>query len=113
MAGKETSFETKENPERQLARLLKERGVEDAEVRELLDTWTREQVKQVEQSDDYPLEQIQFNLRRARLYFEAGLVDAAFEDFEDARTQAWNEQREELYQAIVKEIAELRKSLEK
>lgn len=81
----EPTFENKENSEQQLIRLLKEKGIEDPEVRNLLDSWTREQEKQVEQSDDYEFEQIQFNLRRARLYFEAGFVENAFENFEDAR----------------------------
>lgn len=110
---KEPTFENEESPEQQLVWLLKEKGVEDPEARKFLDNWTREQEKLVEQSDDYHLEQIQFNLRRARLYFEAGYVDEAFENFEAARTYAWNEQRDELYQAIMKEIDEIENSIEK
>lgn len=109
---KEPKFENNENPEQQLVRLLKEKGVEDPEARNFLDSWTRKQEKQVEQSDDYNLEQIHFNLRRARLYFEAGYVDEAFENFEDARTQALNEQRDELYQAIMKEMDQVEDSTE-
>ncbi|MFH1194018.1 MAG: hypothetical protein V1661_03425 [bacterium] len=113
MIEKELKFENKENIEQQLIRLLKERGAEDSEAKECLDNWTREQEKQVELSDDYHLEQIQFNLRRARLYFKAEYIDEAFENFEDARIQARNEQRDELYQAIMKEIDELEDSMEK
>ncbi|MDZ7586284.1 MAG: hypothetical protein U0946_00900 [Patescibacteria group bacterium] len=109
---KEPTFENEEGPEQQLVRLLKEKGVEDPEARNFLDIWTREQEKLVEQSDDYHFEQIQFNLRRARLYFEAGYVDEAFENFEAARTQAWNEQRNELYQAIMKEMYQVEDSME-
>ena len=79
---KEPTSENEESPEQQLVRLLKEKGVEDPEARNLLINWTLEQEKQVEQSDDYHLEQIQFNLRRARLYFAAGYVDEAFENLE-------------------------------
>lgn len=113
MTEKIPTFENEESPEQQLIRLLKEKGAGDLETRESLDNWTREQEKRVEQSDDYHLEQIQFNFRRARLYFEAGYVDEAFENFEAARMQAWNEQREELYQAIIKKMDELEHSIEK
>lgn len=92
--------------------LLKEKGAEDPEVRKSLDIWTREQEKQVKQSGDYHLEQIQFNLRRARLYFEAGYIGEAFENFEAARMQAYNEQRDELYQAIIEEMDRIEDSLE-
>jgi len=104
---KESKFEFNEKPEQKLARLLKEKGEENPEARDLLDRWTREQEKQVEQSDNYPLAQIYFNLRRARLYFEAGYVNDAFENFEAARTQAWNYKNNELYQTIMKEMDEL------
>lgn len=107
----EPTFENKESPEQQLIKLLKEKGVEDLEAKEFLDNWTREQEKLVEQSDDYHFEQIQFNLRRARLYFKAGYIDEAFENFEAARTYAWNEQRDELYQAIMKEMDQIENSI--
>ncbi len=103
----EPKFESRESAEQKLVRLLKDKGVHDPEANEFLDKWTREQEMTIEQAEDYPLEQIQFNLRRARLYFKAGYVDEALEDFEDARTQAWNEQRTELYEAIMKEIDKL------
>ena len=112
MMEKEQKFETKENPEQQLVRLLKEKRTEDPETKEFLDSWTREQEQMVEKSTD-PEAPIQFNLRRARLYFEAGYVEEAFENFESARMQAWNEQRNELYQAIMKEMDELEDSIEK
>ena len=108
---KEPTFEHNENPEQQLVWLLKEKGVQDPEAREFLDKWTREQEKRVEESQD-PEAAIQFNLKRARLYLEAGYVEEAFENFEAARTQAWNEQRNELYQAIMKEMDQIEKSME-
>ncbi len=115
MTEKELTFETKESPEQQLVRLLKEKGVEDPEAREFLDIWTREQEKQVEQStgEEYHIAQIQFNLKRARLYFEGGFVEEAFKNFEAARMQAWNEQKDELYQAIMKEMDQVEDSIEK
>ena len=103
----ESGFENIESAEQRLTRLLKEKGVEDPEVRELLDKWTREEEARVEQSDDYHLEQISFNLKRARLYFAAGYVDEAIENFEAAQIQAWNEQKSDLYQEITDEIEKL------
>ncbi|MCK4354837.1 hypothetical protein KAW43_00580 [Candidatus Parcubacteria bacterium] len=104
-------FKKEEEPEQKLIRLLKEKGVEDPEARKLLLSWTIEQEKQVEKSDD-PEAPIQFNLRRARLYFDAGYRKAADENFEAARTQAWNENKKKLYQAIMKEMDEIENSIE-
>ena len=112
MIGKEPTFENKETPEQQLAQLLKEKGAEDSETKSLLLSWTLEQERLVDQSADRLEAAIQFNLRRARLYFEAGYLEEAFENFDDAADQARNEQRSELYQEIVNEIAKLEKSLE-
>lgn len=106
---KEPTFENKESPEQQLVRLLKEKGAGDPETSEFLDIWTREQEKQVEQStgEDYHIAQIQFNLKRARLYLEAGYREEALENFEAAKMQAWNEQRDELFQTIMKELDQI------
>lgn len=112
---RDPTCENKESTEQQLVRLLKEKGVEHPEARKFLDIWTREQEKQVEQStgEEYHIAQIQFNLKRARLYFEAGYVEEAFENFEAALTQAWNEKRDDLYNEIMKEMDKLEGSIEK
>ena len=106
------SFENKESAEQRLARLLKEKGVEDPEARDLLDAWTREQEKRVEEGND-PAAKIEFNLKRARLYFEAGYAEEALENFKAARMQAWNENREKLYEAIMTEMDMLESGLKK
>lgn len=93
--------------EKHLAGLLKEKGVENPEVRRLLDSWTREQESEVKKSGDPATAAIELNLRKARLYFAAGYRGEALESFEAARMQARNENREELYQAIVAEMDEL------
>ena len=105
------SFENKESAEQRLIRLLKEKGAEDPEAKSLLDTWTREQEEQVEKENN-PNGAIELNLRWARLYFEAGYADEAFENFEAARMQAWNENKQELYQAIMAEMDKLESGLE-
>jgi len=90
--------------EKRLAELLKERGAEDPEVRRLLDSWIREQESEVKKSSDPATAAIELNLRKARLYFAAEYRDESLESFEAARTQAFNEGREELYQAIMAEM---------
>ena len=105
------SFENKESTEQQLIRLLKERGSEDLVAKSLLDTWTREQERQVEKENNSG-GAIELNLRRARLYFEAGYVDEALENFEAARMQARNENKQEVYQAIMAEMDKLESDLE-
>jgi hypothetical protein len=112
MIGKEPAFENREDSEQQLARLLKEKGVEDQETREMLRNWTLEQEKIVDESADRFTASIQFNVKRARLYFDAGFLDESFESFEDAATQALNEQRFDLYQEIINEMDVKEKSLE-
>lgn len=101
-----SSFENKESVEQRLVSLLKEKGVEDPETKNLLDMWTRELEERVEKENN-PVATIELNLKRARLYFKAGYIDESFENFEAARTQAWNEGREELYQMIMAEMDKL------
>ncbi len=52
---------------------------------------------------------IQFELKRARLYLEAGLEEYALESFEDAKILAWNLHKDELYNAIEEEMSEAEK----
>lgn len=85
------SFEKPETLGRRLIRLLKEYGLDDPRAKEALLEWTLEREKEVEQSDDYRTAQIELNLKRAQLYFEAGLFDMAFENFDGAMMQAWKE----------------------
>ncbi len=100
-------FKDKENAERHLIQVLEEKGVENPEARSLLDGWTREQEGRVKKSSDPATAAIELNLRRARLYFAAGYADEALESFETARMQTRNENREELYQAIMAEMNKL------
>ncbi|MFH0815097.1 MAG: hypothetical protein V1902_03435 [Candidatus Falkowbacteria bacterium] len=90
-----------------LVRLLREKGADNPEAQKLLQDWVIKEEKQVETAIDYPTELIQSNLRRARLYFTAGFVDEAMESFEAARTQAFNERRDELLQEIMNEMEKI------
>ena len=82
-----------------LVKLLREKGPEDPEVCAILQLWTRQQEKIVEAANTSEAA-IQFNLRRARLYFEAGYKDEAWKNFEAAHTQAYQEGMDELMHAI-------------
>ena len=79
---------------------LKSKGVEDSEVFELLQRWTEQEENKTETSEAA----IELNRVRARLYVEAGYVQEGLDVLEDARMQAWNEQRIELYNDIMTEM---------
>lgn len=111
MTDKFPTFE-QETIEKRLVKLLKEKGPEDPEAFSLLTSWIVEQEQQVERSGN-PEAAIQFNLRRARLYFDAGYIDESLENYEAAQTQAWNEGRDELYQKITDEIQKQGEVLER
>lgn len=104
-------FEKKESPEEVVIKLLKEKGVENEEAREALIKWTIDQEKAVELSS-IPEAPILLNVNRARLYFKAGYFESAFENFEDAAEQAYQERKDDLCRQIEKEAEELRESLE-
>ena len=104
MSINEPKFETPETTEQKLLRLLKDKTLTAPETLTAFNQWLSEQEKLVEQADDYVLAQIELNLKRARLYLSAGYIDEALADFEDARCQAWNEQRDELYGEIMREM---------
>jgi len=102
---KEPVYENEKIDEQRLIQLLKEKGPKNPEAKDLLVRWTIEQEKRVEELKD-PEEPIRHNLRRARLYFDAGFTEEALENFEAARTQALNEERGELYWEITDEMVE-------
>ena len=97
------TFENPETGEQRLKWLLKEKP-KTSETRKALENWTIDQEQQVENT---PIAVIEFNLRRGRLYLAAGYKDEALENFEAAREQAFNERRDELYNAIEEEMYRL------
>jgi len=100
---KSPSPEKSEISDQELINALKSKGVEDPEVHRLLQQWTEQGEKKVVN----PENAIKFNQRRARLYLEAGYVQEGLEVLESARIQAWNEQREELFNQIMAEMDEI------
>lgn len=76
--------------ERTLIKKLREKGVSDSETRELLEAWTIEQ-EAVANQKNTPRANIEFNLKRAKIYLAAGYADAAWENLECVYEQAENE----------------------
>ena len=106
---KEPIFENKETPEQQLVRLLKEKGPEGPEYKELLNDWLKkEELKVRELEDEFAAMELnlKISLKCARIYFEAGYLDDAYENFEAARMQAHHSGMKDLYDAIMKEMDE-------
>jgi len=92
--------------EKELIRSLREKGPADSDTKKMLSDWIDAEEKRVENSAD-PIAAILLNLRRARLYYDAGFLEEAWENFESARRQAWNENHDELSEKIGKEMDSL------
>jgi len=77
-----------ENFEGRIAELIREKGLNDPEVRELITQWTMRRETVVGRNR---VDAIQFNIDRANVFLAAGEVDTALEDLFDA---AWNADNE-------------------
>ena len=82
-------------------RRMRESGKDDPEAKELLVKWTIQEEEKVPNMPEGPIEH---NLKRARLYYEAGYHDEALENFDAALYQAEQEVLEDLRQKIENEI---------
>ncbi len=115
MLGHESPFETQEmleqKQEQQLALLLKEKGLDDPEAHTALNEWIAQQEQWADNSENSLDARIEVDLRTARLYLKAGLLDDVWDNFEYAKAQAWSRhnlrERDSLYQAIVKEVEQI------
>lgn len=84
-------FSNQESVSREvLVEVLKERGLDDIETREMLIRWTEEQERIVEQEGTREA-QLNFEIQRAELYLDAGFVDDGRQALEDALTIAVQE----------------------
>ena len=91
-----------------LIKALAEKGLSDPETQEMLTRWTEEQEKYVE-SQPRPDAEIKFNIDRADLYIALNDVTGALECLEDARVQASQESRDDLYNQICDKMDEIEK----
>lgn len=88
--------------------MLKLKNKEDLEVFYLFYDWQAQEEDKLPKTSEASIE---FNLRKARLFAEAGLIEEAFDEFNGVRMQAWNEGREDLYNQIMAEMDELEAKL--
>ncbi len=86
--------------------LIKECGLNDPAVMELVQAWTTQQEEQVT-SEDTPAATIRLNIERADLYIAAGDKQGALEVLDDARFQAQQESEDDLYRAIEERMSEI------
>jgi len=85
---------------------LRNIGLDSAEVRVMLDKWTEQEEKLVGPN---PEDSILFNMKRAAIYAQAGYIDEALDNLDDATLQAVNEGRGELIEEIKKQVRNLGK----
>ncbi len=91
--------ENSEISEKDLVAALK-KGAEDFDSRKLFEDWTRQEEAKVKE----PIDAIQFNRKRGRVYAQAGYMDEAVESLEDALDQAFYEGRDDMVIEIGTEI---------
>lgn len=112
---KESNFEQRSGKEswRDVAKLLKERGIknsealqQDTEALQLFNSWRTNRENELKISEPITVQTL-LNVELGRIYFAAEIFDAAEESFYAARTQADQENQTELLEQIQKEMDEL------
>lgn len=93
----------------EIVEMLKTKGLDDPEVKELVIKWTMEQETLATQVGTVEAS-ITFNIDRSDLYLAVGDIDGALEALEDARLQAHSEGQMELYNQIMTKMDEIEKS---
>lgn len=87
-----------------VSNLLKERGFENPEAKDLLNKWLDENQKKVEESS---ITNLEFNIAWAELYRDAGVKEAALEAFDQVAELARQEGNDEALRRIKEEITKL------
>jgi len=101
--------------ELKLIKALKETGPENPETKEALITWTKqgedraavEQREAETRGENIHRSNIEFSLRRARLYRAAGFMDEAWDHLEDARREALQADQTDLYEEAMRIMDEM------
>lgn len=86
--------------------MLRTNGFKHSETRDMVIRWTEQQEALVEK-ENTSRAGIVFNIERADLYTAAGDIDGALDCLEDARLQAHQENEEELYNQIMRKMADI------
>lgn len=93
--------------EKELIRLLRERGMSDPEVIARLNEFIDAQERRIDASPHDSETHIRLLFQRALLYHEAGLRKISAQEFDETLELAWQERRDDLYHEIKKEIVTL------
>jgi hypothetical protein len=96
-----------EHAEQQLIQKLKE-NPDSPETKADFIKWCEEQESLVNESiDPDRIAPIQFNIKRGRIFFLAELYEEAFENFDDARQQAYQQNQLKLVTEIESEMDQM------
>lgn len=90
---------------KELVKGLREKGIEDGEVREALNAWTIEQEEKVEAAGGAAEARIGFEIARAKLYVEGDYIEEALDTLYEALYVVQQEGRNEFEEKLRKEIA--------
>jgi len=83
---------------------LRSGGIEDSEVNKKLIEWTIKQEERVESAGRTVEARVNFEIEKAKLYFEGGYIDEAFETLDAVLYVAEQENRNDLIEIISDEI---------
>ena len=86
---------------------LRSGGIEDSEVNKKLIEWTIKQEERVESAGRTVEARVNFEIEKAKLYFEGGYTDESFETLNFALYVAEQEKRDDLAEKISDEISRI------
>jgi|GEM_PF-1203546 len=89
---------------KKLVEELWNKGIEDEEVKEMLQKWTIEQEEKVERAGATLGARVNFELERAKVYRDAGYLDDALDTLYDTLDMVEQENNRELEEKIRGEI---------
>lgn len=106
-------YEVAKSPEQVLIDALIKEGLNE-KTRAILIKYQESQEALIEQRDgkEYELGQMELNVKMARLYRDAGLIEMALESYDDVLNQMWNyfgKNLPEIYYTVDEEYSALEK----
>ncbi len=104
----ESKNEGSESEEKRIAAIIKSKGLEDQEARDAYIAWCSEQEEASDRAADRALASIEYEHKRALIYFWAGFMEEAVIAFMDAIQIAEGEGRYKLSQKMAEEMDRLK-----
>ena len=89
----------------EVVKILQSKGLDNPEAKKLFMDWTMQ--REMETEKGTPKDRIIFNMERADIYLAVGDKEGALNALEDALMQAVGESEKDLYNIILKKMAEL------